>query len=94
MRVNQFLVPGKWGPRGETPVQLADRVLRSIEAFKAIDPGFGPWWLIDFVAETSVPLDKPRSRMAGLAEGAPQSDDDGDPVPGGRVQCFRNEPTT
>ena len=83
MSINQFLVLGTWGPRGETSVQMADRMLRSVEAFKAIDPSFGPWWVIDFVAKTGVPFEEARSRMVSLVEGAPTTDDDGVPVPGG-----------
>lgn len=39
----QYNISSYWGPRGETPEDIAGRYIWMIEALARIDPVFTPW---------------------------------------------------
>jgi hypothetical protein len=42
-RINGYFITAEWGPRAETPDELAQRFFRMIDAFKQIDPVLRLW---------------------------------------------------
>lgn len=83
MSVNGFSLRFSWGQRPESPAQLGERLLRSVEALRQIHPLFESWWFTDLVALEHVPIDEVRPRIAALVEQGVQRDDDDEPEPAG-----------
>ena len=42
-RFNGYFITAYWGPRAQTPAELAKRFFRMIDSFRRIDPIFSPW---------------------------------------------------
>ncbi len=79
MEVNRFSIHSSWDSREETPAQLGEQTLRSLDALASINPLFQNWWLLDLLPaawemnaekpeEDLFPLEEARARMTEIVE--------------------------
>jgi hypothetical protein len=69
-----------WGPRRETPAQIAARFYRMIEGFRAIDPVLVEWRVR--IGTSAIPLPSRSSdELAQIVADHVDTADDGEPIP-------------
>ncbi|HTW36573.1 MAG TPA: Imm52 family immunity protein [Rhizomicrobium sp.] len=94
MEVNEFQIFSSWEPRAETPKQLGQRTLQTLDALSKISPLFSNWWFMDLVTpalekdwenpETYLfPLSEVRGRMTEIVEDGVRRGDYREPEPAG-----------
>jgi len=99
MKANRFLIASSWEAREESPSQIGQRMLRSLDALTSVCPFFRPWWFADLSLSTDkmsemmdegappedfcISLDDVRDSMAEMVERGMVTDDSDEPDPGG-----------
>ena len=88
-----YSITAVWGPRPETPAQVADQWLRGMDAISQLGPRFARWKVKDTANQQFLSLRAARAQMARIVEGAVLKDDWGKPAPdeGYRVQAFTTQ---
>lgn len=92
MTANSFWIGAAWGMRKESPAQLGERFLQSLEALSNISPLFRPWWVLnssltldELADETRTDrgflVDEARPRMTEIVEMGVLKDDSEYPTP-------------
>lgn len=77
MTLPRYIIHGFWGPRLETPEDLAPRFLQLIDRMALIDPVFGNWfWFADKKATLFTPI---RNQLPKKIDDAVAKDDAGEP---------------
>jgi hypothetical protein len=93
MSENSFTANFSWGSSTESPAQISERLLRSVEVLREIDPAFQSWWFTDLVAMAHVPMEQAHHKIAALVEQGVQTGDDEEPEPaGGYYALIVNNP--
>jgi hypothetical protein len=77
-KFNGYFITAYWGPRAETPAELAKRFFRMIDSLMQIDPVFSHW-----VYSRSTELETLRGNFAESIAKNIQRDDFGDVIPDG-----------
>jgi hypothetical protein len=91
---NDFTIASSWNMRSESPAEIGEKTLQSLDALSAINPHFRPWFFVDLAGEpteTVFPLERVRSQMTQIVERGVMTDDSGYPTPiGGYSVCAVN----
>lgn len=94
MKTNRFNIFSSWEPREESPEQLGQRMLNTLDALFQLSPLFENWWFLNFsrplwemnentVHEFLFPLEEVRTRMTKMVELGVRKNDDRKPEPAG-----------
>lgn len=78
---DQHNIQAIWGPRRETPKELAQRFLNLLDRLSRIDPVFGRWIWTGLGVKTPVGFDEIQHRLRTAIEATVSLADDGDPTP-------------
>src|SRR5579862_9595275 len=76
---DQYKIHAFWGPRRETPQELAARFLDLVDRLSSIDPMLAHWfWTHE---DEATDFDEIRHRLPAAIEATVSRADDGDPTP-------------
>jgi hypothetical protein len=96
MKRNEFSIHCDRERPPESPAEIAEKFLQTLDALSAINPHFRSWYIMDYVKMSGHSLERVRDNFTDIVENGVSRDGDGTPEPiyGYKVTAFNHDEKT